>query len=281
MGNNFLVLATDFGLKDRFVANMKGVAYSLAPSLNIIDLTHQITPFDILGASDILAGTIPFWPEGTIFVSVVDPGVGTSRKPIAALTKTGHIIITPNNGTLTYVAEHIGIEAVRIIDEKLHRREDSEQFHTFHGRDLFVHLGAKLASNKTQFDKVGPLLPKIELVTLPTPIAKYSDHAIEGNIMRIESPFGNLVTNIHTSMFNNAGWNYEGQVLDTSIWSGEVELFRRKIPFCKSFGYVEKGAPLIYEDSVGKIGLALREADFSILLEDFSLTNNILIFSEK
>ena len=141
-----LVLASDFGTTERFVASMKGVALSVDPYLQIHDLTHHIEPFNIWQASYMLAGTIDYWPEGTVFVSVVDPGVGTERRSVVAKTGTGQYVVTPDNGSLTLVADKQGILEIRQIDETINRRPGSESSHTFHGRDVYAYTGARLAA---------------------------------------------------------------------------------------------------------------------------------------
>ena len=131
-----LVLMSDFGLSERFVASMKGVVVSVDENIKIYDLTHSIEPYNIWEASQTLAGTIKFWPEGTVFVSVVDPGVGTDRKSVVLKTNSGHFIVTPDNGTLTFVVDQYGIAGLRKIDESINRLPGSEDSHTFHGRDV-------------------------------------------------------------------------------------------------------------------------------------------------
>jgi len=157
-----LVLQTDFGTRDGAVAAMKGVAVGIDSKLTIFDLTHENTPFNIWEAAYRLKQAAPYWPAGTVFVSVVDPGVGTERKSVVVQTKTGHFFVGPDNGTWTYLPEEFGIEAVREIDETKNRRANSEKSHTFHGRDVYVYVGAKLAAQGLAFKDVGPALePKV------------------------------------------------------------------------------------------------------------------------
>ena len=146
-----LVIQTDFGTRDGAVAAMKGVAVGIDARLPIYDLSHENTPYDIWEAAYRLRQTAPYWPTGTVFVSVVDPGVGTERKAIVLQTKSGHFFVSPDNGTLTLVAELLGVSAVREIDIKNHRLPGSERSATFHGRDLFAYTGARLASGAITF----------------------------------------------------------------------------------------------------------------------------------
>ena len=138
-----LVFQSDFGEKDGAVASMRGVAYGVSPELKIFDLTHEIPTFDIWAAAYRLNQVASYWPEGTVFVSVVDPGVGTDRRSVVLKTKSGHYFVTPDNGTLTLVADELGIAGVREIDEAVNRLKNSEKSYTFHGRDVYAYTGAK------------------------------------------------------------------------------------------------------------------------------------------
>src|ERR1700755_1415507 len=134
--NKILVFQSDFGLKDGAVSAMKGVAMGVSPELRLFDLTHEIPAYNIWSAAYRLQQTVPYWPVGTVFVSVVDPGVGTERKSVVLKTKPGQYIVTPDNGTLTLIAESLGISEIREINEALNRRQDSKKSYTFHGRDV-------------------------------------------------------------------------------------------------------------------------------------------------
>src|SRR5712692_280190 len=130
-----LVLLTDFGTQDGAVSAMKGVAYGVSPDLLVSDLSHE-NPSIFDGAYRLYQAE-QFWPEGTVFVAVVDPGVGTKRLSVVLKTRTGHLFVGPNNGLLSLVAERDGIEGLRQIDERVNRRPGSDESHTFHGRDVF------------------------------------------------------------------------------------------------------------------------------------------------
>src|SRR5688572_695824 len=151
-----IVFITDFGVKDGAVSAMKGVVVKEDPDCRIYDLTHEIPPFNIWEAAYRLEQTAAYWPEGTIFVSVVDPGVGTDRKSVVMKSRSGHYFVTPDNGTLTLVARSLGIDAVREIDEAVNRRQHSGKSYTFHGRDVYAYTAARLASGKISFEEVGP-----------------------------------------------------------------------------------------------------------------------------
>ena len=161
-----LVLQSDFGVKDVAVASMKGVAVGVSRDLDIYDLTHEIPAFNIWEASLRLAEVADYWPKGTVFVSVVDPGVGTERKSVVLKTRAGHFYVTPDNGSLTAVAKKYGIAAVREIDEAVNRLADSEKSYTFHGRDVYAYTGARLAAGVISFKEVGRKLPR-EVIRIP------------------------------------------------------------------------------------------------------------------
>ena len=136
MSKKHLVLQSDFGLSDGAVSAMHGVALSVDPTLGVHNLTHDIPQFNIWDGSYRLFQTINYWPEGTVFVSVVDPGVGTDRLSIIARTTNDRYVVTPDNGTLTHVKEKVGIAEVRIIDEEKHRLPGSGESYTFHNRAI-------------------------------------------------------------------------------------------------------------------------------------------------
>src|SRR6516162_1001991 len=153
--NKIVVFQSDFGQKDGAVSAMKGVAMSVSTDLKLFDLTHEIPAYNIWQAAYRLEQTVRYWPAGTVFVSVVDPGVGTTRKSVVLKTNTGQFIVTPDNGTLTLVAESLGIAGLREIDESTNRRKDSQKSYTFHGRDVYAYTGARLAAGVISFEQVG------------------------------------------------------------------------------------------------------------------------------
>lgn len=259
-----LVFLTDFGLKERFVASMKGVALSVDPALQLYDLTHLIEPFNIWEASFTLSGTLEYWPEGTVFVSVVDPGVGTARKSVVAKTNSGHFIVTPDNGTLTLVADKFGISEVRQIDERVNRRPGSEASHTFHGRDVYAYTGARLAAGVISFEQVGPILSD-EIIHLSIQHAqKVTDHTIVGSIIHIEDPFGNIVTNIPKTLFDEFGLEPANRpAVMVEITQKGKRVFKESLPVVNSFGDVTKGGALIYADSEQNMGLAVNSGNFA------------------
>src|SRR5688572_3877235 len=189
--NGIVVFQTDFGLKDGAVSAMKGVATGVDADLQLHDLTHEIPAYNIWEAAYRLEQTAPYWPAGTVFVSVVDPGVGTSRKSVVLKTKTGHFFVTPDNGTLSLISQSLGIESVREIDEVLNRRKNSQASYTFHGRDVYAYTGARLAAGVINFEEVGKELPS-KVVTIPYQKAVYQGDSIMGNIPILDVQYGNI-----------------------------------------------------------------------------------------
>ena len=259
-----LVLSSDFGTTERFVASMKGVALGVDTGLQVHDLTHHIEPFNVWQASYMLAGTIDYWPEGTVFVSVVDPGVGTDRRSVVAKTRNGRYVVTPDNGSLTLVADKQGIVELRQIDETINRRAGSEDSHTFHGRDVYAYTGARLAAGVIRFEEVGPRLePKIVRLDYQQP-QRLDDDSVIGNITHVEIPFGNIVTNIPKSLVDDLGLSpKDGVTVTVEITQSGKPIFRQQVPYVPSFGYVDQGAPLLYSDSLQTIGLAVNSGSFA------------------
>lgn len=254
-----LVLQSDFGIRDGAVASMKGVALGVDPSLRIIDLTHQIEPFDVWEAAYRLRQVTPFWARGTVFVSIVDPGVGTDRRGIVARTTSGHLIVTPDNGTLTLLANDIA--EVREIDVARQRLPGSERSHTFHGRDVFAYLGARLASGIVRFEDVGPLRGT-PVVRLPVVGATHDAGTLRGMIAMIDRPYGNLWTNVPASMFDSAGF-VVGDTVQVTITNAERTVFSAAVPYAASFGFVAPGEPVLYVNSLLEMAIALNQRSFA------------------
>ncbi|MEA9437585.1 S-adenosyl-l-methionine hydroxide adenosyltransferase family protein [Aeromonas caviae] len=257
-----LVFQTDFGLKDGAVSAMKGVAFGVDRTLPLHDLTHEIPAYNIWEASYRLYQTLQYWPEGTVFVSVVDPGVGTERKSVVLKTRSGHFIVSPDNGTLTLAAEHFGIEAVRQIDEKTNRLKGSEKSYTFHGRDVYAYTGARLASGAISFEQVGPKLPA-EVVTIPyQPAVVEQDGTLKGTIPILDVQYGNVWTNIDEALLGKAGI-HKGDNACIRISEGDALKYEGKAPYVSSFGDVPEGQPLVYLNSLLQVSVALNMDSFA------------------
>ena len=259
---NHLVFQTDFGLVDGAVSAMYGVAYSVHPQLNIHDLTHDITPYNIWEASYRLIQTIRYWPQGTVFVSVVDPGVGSDRKSVVVKTASGHYIVTPDNGTLTHVIRFDGIEEVREIDENVNRLPRSGESYTFHGRDVYAYTGARLASGIIDFAEVGPLRDTDSLVRRPIIEPRLDGHAVCGTIDVLDVRFGSLWTNIPRTLFLQTGIQY-GDRVSITIENDTRCVYRNIILFARSFADVYVGEALAYVNSLDCVAVAINQGSFA------------------
>jgi S-adenosylmethionine hydrolase len=256
-----LVLQSDFGTLDGAVASMKGVAVGVAPDIHIYDLTHHIEPYNIWQGALRLVQTAEYWPSGTVFVTVVDPGVGTDRKSIVLKSKSGHYFVTPDNGTLTFIAPRLGIAAVREIDEAVNRRKDSEKSFTFHGRDVYAYTGARLAAGIITFEQVGRELPA-EVVTIAHERARYEDGIVYGNVQNHDGNYGNVWTNVDREVFGKLQAAI-GDPLRIRILKGDVEVLNLTIPYVATFGGVEIGKPLLYLNSLDSVSLAINQQNFA------------------
>lgn len=255
-GAGALVFQTDFGTKDGAVAAMKGVAVGVDPRLPIFDLSHENTPFNIWEAAYRLKQTAAYWPAGTVFVSVVDPGVGTDRKSVVLRTESGHFFVGPDNGSWTLVADDLGIEAVRRIDETRNRLKGSEKSYTFHGRDVYAFTGALLAAGKLAFDDVGPELERA-VVRLPYAKAKREGSRVVGNIPALDIQYGNIWTNIPDGLFSELKPAYGDRFKVRVLHSGKP-VFTGDVPYVATFGAVKEGEPLLYLNSLLNVALALN-----------------------
>jgi len=256
-----LVLQSDFGTRDAAVASMKGVAISVAPQLAVYDLTHEIPAFNIWEASLRLAQTAAYWPPGTVFVSVVDPGVGTARKSVVLKTRSGHFFVSPDNGTLTAVAEQLGIAAVRQIDETVNRLAHSENSHTFHGRDVYAYTGARLAAGIISFEEVGPELAA-EVTMIPYQKPRFESGRVYGNIEILDPQYGNIWTNIDRATFELLHLQPGDQVGITISRDGAV-VVQQSLPYFATFGEVAAGKTLLYLNSLDKVALAINQGNFA------------------
>jgi len=254
-----IVFMTDFGVVDDSVAICRGVMYGIMPDVRIVDLTHQVTPFSILDGARFLYGATPYYPAGTVFVVVVDPGVGSTRKAIVAHSKKGQYFVLPDNGVITLVEQRDGIDAVREITNP-EWMIGSKLSSTFHGRDIFSPVGAHLARGD-EWAKVGPEMAVKDLVRLDIKAATLDDHGLNAMVIATDGPFGNLVTNIDADQFLKLGYQ-RGQ--DVPLTIGDKEL---KIKFVKTFSDVPVGEPLLYIDSRGHLGLAVNQKSFAAIYD--------------
>src|ERR1700733_2631103 len=250
-----IVFMTDFGVVDDSVALCRGVMYSIMPEVRIVDLTHQVTPFSILDGARFLYGATPYYPAGTVFVVVVDPTVGSTRKAIVAKSRRGQYFVLPDNGLLTLVEQRDGIDGVHEItnpDWMIGTKMSS----TFHGRDIFSPVGAHMARGD-DWAKVGPEMPAKDLVRLELKVATIDDHGLSATVIATDGPFGNLVTNVDAEDFLKLGYQ-RGQEVPVTVAGKEV-----KIKFVKTFSDVPLGQPLLYIDSGAHIALAVNQNNFA------------------
>lgn len=250
-----IVFMTDFGTVDDSVAICRGVMYSIAPDVRIVDLTHQVTPFSILDGARFLYGATPYYPAGTVFVVVVDPTVGSTRKAVVVKSKRGQFFVLPDNGLMTLVQDRDGIEAAREITNR-DWMIGAALSSTFHGRDIFSPVGAHLVRGD-DWTGVGPELEVGKLVHLDIAAAKLDERGLSGEVIATDGPFGNLVTNISGDEFLKLGYA-RGTTVHITIGKNEMD-----IPFVRTFSDVPLKQPLLYIDSRGRLGLAVNQGSFA------------------
>lgn len=266
--NNILVFQSDFGLKDGAVSAMKGVAMGVSPDLKLFDVTHEIPAYNIWEASYRLVQMAPYWPAGTVFVSVCDPGVGTERKSVVLLTKSGHYFVTPDNGTLTLVAEQMGIQEVREIDEVKNRRKNSNESYTFHGRDVYAFTGARLASKTITFDQVGPKLPN-RIVSIPYTKPSFGNGVVKGTIPILDIQYGNVWTDIDKKLFGQLGVKV-GDNIKVQVFNGDKKVYEGTVRYVNTFGEVPEGSDVGYFNSLLNFSLGINMGSFSEKYSVFS-----------
>ncbi len=250
-----IVFMTDFGVVDDSVALCRGVMYSIMPDVRIVDLTHQVTPFSILDGARFLYGATPYFPAATVFVVVIDPTVGSSRKAIVAHSKRGQYFVLPDNGLLTLVEQRDGIDAVRVItnpDWMIGGKMSS----TFHGRDIFSPVGSHMARGD-DWTSVGPEMPAQDLVRLKLRAPWLDDHGLSATVIASDGQFGNLVTNVDAEDFFKLGYEH-GQEVPVKLGGRAM-----KMPFEKTFSDVPLHQPLLYVDSRGHLAMALNQKSFA------------------
>jgi S-adenosylmethionine hydrolase len=248
-----IVFMTDFGTANDAVAICKAVMLGIAPDVRIMDITHQVTPYSIEEGSRFLEAVSPYYPAGTVFVAVVDPGVGTSRKAVIVKSKKGQYFVLPDNGLITPVIDRDGLASAREITNP-NWIIQAPISSTFHGRDIFSPAGAHLAAG-WEFNLVGPEVPQLVRLTPKTSIT--SDKGIAGNIIALDDPFGSLVTDIPGDEFKKLGYN-PGDKLRVDINKKSVIL-----PYVKTFMDVPVSDPLLYIDSRGRVGIAVNQGNYS------------------
>lgn len=261
MEKPILVFQTDFTYKEGAVCSMYGVVKTVDRSLEIFDGTHEIPQYDIWSASYRLYQSMRFWPKGTIFVSVVDPGVGTARKACVARTMDGYYVVTPDNGSLTHVKHFVGIEEIREIDETKNRLKSTEGTSVFHGRDLFGYCAAKLASGIISYEEVGQAYSVEDIVTQRIEKASVTIGKASGIFEICDPNFGNLWSNIPVEEMLANGFEY-GDKVQVTVKHEDSVVFQETVPFAKSFGYVKKGEVVLYNNELMKASVAISMGSF-------------------
>lgn len=247
-----VLFLTDFGTRDGAVAASKGVMWSIAPALRIVDLSHEVPPYDVQTAAEVLEQALPFYPAGTIAVAVVDPGVGSERRATAILTKKGHVLVGPDNGIFTLVMQSEGLErAVELRNTRFFREHETSS--TFHGRDVFAPVAAHLAAG-VPLDSLGP---PIEPMRLEMQVPKRVDGRAVGIVRYIEDPYGNVVTNIPAALLDSIGARL-GDSLEVKLGSRVLRL-----PWRRTFSDVPSDRPLALLHSRGVLSFSINQNDFS------------------
>jgi S-adenosylmethionine hydrolase len=248
-----VVFMTDFGTANDAVAICKAVIIGIAPDVRIMDITHQVTPFSIEEGARFLAGVAPYYPSGTVFLVVVDPGVGTSRKAVIVKTKKGQYFVLPDNGVVTPVVDRDGLDGAREITNTSWMIGDKISS-TFHGRDIFSPTAAHLAEGE-DWTLAGPEVN--DLVRLTPRAATSDEKGITGTVIGLDDPFGSLITDIEGEDFKKLGYEIGDKV------TLKIEKREFTFPYVKTFGAEPVGQALVYIDSRGRVGVAVNQGDFS------------------
>jgi len=246
---------TDFDVKDDAVGICKAVMDGVAPGVRIIDITHQSEPYNIAMGARFLAGSVPYFPKDAVFVVVIDPGVGSTRKAIIAKSGVGQFFVLPDNGLLTLVQDRDVIVEAREITNPAWMI-GSGISSTFHGRDTFSPAGAHLARGD-DWTTAGPALDVTKLVRLELKNATLDEKGLHGQVIGTDGPYGNLVLNVPAETFAKLGYKLGDQV--------PIELagMHFAFPFVKTFSDVPVGKELFYIDSRGRLSIGINQRDFS------------------
>jgi S-adenosyl-L-methionine hydrolase (adenosine-forming) len=250
-----VVFMTDFGIIDDSVALCKGVMYGITPNLRIVDLTHQVTPYSIRDGALYLYGASPYFPAGTVFVVVIDPGVGSTRKAVVVKSKRGQFFVLPDNGLMTLIEDRDGIDSIRDItnpDWMVGAKISS----TFHGRDIFSPVGAHIARGD-DWTQVGSAVK--QLIRLDLKPASVNDKGLSGEVIALDGPFGNIVTNISAEEFQKLGYQ-RGDKVKVTIAGREIEM-----PLENTFSDVPLKQPLLFIDSRGRASFAVNQGSFAAI----------------
>lgn len=256
-----IVMQTDFTVQTPAVCTMYGVCQMIDPTLRIFDNTHDIPNFDTYQASDALIQIVDFWAPGTVFVSVVDPTVGTDRKACVAKLSNGSYVVTPDNGSLTHVKKYFGIKEVRIIDETKNRLESTKRVSIFHGRDLFAYCAGKLAAGVITYEEVGPSYPVDDIIEHTIIEPTVEGNRITGMIETLDPHFGLVASNIPASVFEDNHIS-DGDTLKVTITCSGDTVYSEDVTVQPSFGYVPVGDRVIVISENSKMQIAINQGHF-------------------
>ncbi|MBI5094167.1 MAG: SAM-dependent chlorinase/fluorinase [Candidatus Hydrogenedentes bacterium] len=246
--NGLVILATDYGADSIYVGEIKGAIYTKFPQARVDSITNSIPPYDIVTGAYTLLESTGMYPSGTTFVCIVDPGVGTPRKPIVLETNDGQRYVGPDNGILSLVADKYGVAEIReCANPELWRAGDVS--HTFHGRDIFGPVAAALASG-APMDKVGPKLES--LTKLDTTPSTVEGDTVHGSVIRVDD-YGNIVTNIPAENLAKAKIK-KGDTLDVAIGKAHFTA-----PLVSTYGDAPKGQRLVNIQSAGFVECAVNQ----------------------
>jgi S-adenosylmethionine hydrolase len=246
---------TDFDVKDDAVGICKAVMAGVAPGVRILDITHQSEPYNIAMGARFLAGSAPYFPRDAVFVVVIDPGVGSTRKAIVAKSKAGQYFVLPDNGLLTLIQDRDGIMEAHEITNRAWMI-GSGISSTFHGRDIFSPAGAHVARGD-DIAEAGPALDVTKLVRLDLKNAAIDGKGLRGQVIGTDGPFGNLVLNVPAETFAQLGYKLGDRI--------PIELAGKQyvFPFVKTFSDVPVGKELFFIDSRGRLSIGIDQGNFS------------------
>jgi len=256
-----IALLTDFGLNDNFVGVMKGVIYRINPEAKIVDISHQVESHNICDAAFLLKSSYPYFPGGTVFLIVVDPGVGSERKAIIVETEK-YLFVAPDNGVLSFLTKRDIKRIIQITNQEYFLKPVS---HTFHGRDIFAPVTAYLSKGEN-VDKFGPRIKKIERIEFPEPQVK--NNRLVGEVIYVDR-FGNLITNINQDTFLRF---IEGKKFQIVIGKAKI------LKISSSYQEGKEGLPIAVFGSFDNLEISLYRDDVSRRL---NLNKGSKIYVEK
>jgi hypothetical protein len=255
-----IALLTDFGLTDPYIGILKGVILGLAPGMALVDLTHDIPPQDIETGAWQLHTAWRFMPSGSVFLCVVDPGVGSARRPVA-VNVGGYHFVAPDNGLLSYVFAEAAPERAVVLDNpRFHRSQVSQ---TFHGRDIFAPCAAQLALG-TPLEELGTALDPADLVRLDIPQPTWDGDRLLGRVTHVDY-YGNLITNITGQLAADALTAPNVALMFVAETDNPDERAWLITQRASHFAAGPEGAPFLLRDSTGRLTIAVRNGSAAAL----------------